>query len=130
MRRCSRPSRNSAHGWPRIRRSYVTLKASAGLRRGGTSPVDGTISLSSQRDSRLEEANALVREPRFGPAEGSVEQGYLHACLAAQHARDGARRKRIRTTIGALLAGLLYLGGCCAVGRQLQHNSGRATRGV
>jgi hypothetical protein len=63
------------------------------------------------RDGRLEEAKALVREPRFGLPEGSVENVYLGACLAAQHARDRARRQRIRTTIGALVAGLFILGG-------------------
>jgi hypothetical protein len=62
------------------------------------------------RDGRLADAAALVREPRFALAAGSVDKAYLDTCHEVQHAQR-ARRRRIRTTVAALAAGLFILAG-------------------
>ena len=59
--------------------------------------------LLSHRDSRLQDAVALLANPRFGVANASVERAYLDACSVAQHARKTAEKAaeqewRIRDT--------------------------------
>ena len=52
------------------------------------------------RDSRLQDAEALLANPRFAVAEASVERAYMEACSAAQRAREAAEKaeqeRRIR----------------------------------
>jgi hypothetical protein len=45
------------------------------------------------RDGRLQDAVALLANPRFAVAEGSVERAYLDACSAAQRAREAAEKE-------------------------------------
>ncbi len=45
------------------------------------------------RDGRLQDAEALLANPRFTVPEGSVERAYLEACGAAQRAREAAEKE-------------------------------------
>ncbi|MFO1428602.1 MAG: TIR domain-containing protein [Candidatus Competibacteraceae bacterium] len=45
------------------------------------------------RDGRLQDAEALLANPRFTVAEGSVESAYLDACSAAQRDREAAEKE-------------------------------------
>jgi hypothetical protein len=45
------------------------------------------------RDGRLQDAEALLANPRFAMAEGSVERAYLDTCGAAQRAREAAEKE-------------------------------------
>lgn len=90
------------------------LRLRDGVRRAAAewSEKDRAADLLVHRGSRLEAAEALLREGRF--ALEAVQRDYLQACVAAREAllaaereRAAARRRRIRWTIGGLAAGLV-----------------------
>ena len=78
------------------------------------------------RDGRLQDAEALLANPRFTVPEGSVERAYLEACSAAQRAREAAEKeeqeRRIRdakkiaqrTRIGLVVALVLMIAAAIA----------------
>src|SRR5262249_20604334 len=45
------------------------------------------------RNGRLQDAEALLANPRFTMPEASIERAYLVACSAAQQARDAAEKE-------------------------------------
>ena len=56
---------------------------------GGGRPAELLV----HREGRLKDAEALITDRRFALSESSIEKRYLHACIAAQHAREAAERE-------------------------------------
>jgi hypothetical protein len=79
----------------RLRLLDGVRRAAEEWERGGRRP-----DLLVHRDSRLQDAEALLADPRFAAADVSLERAYLEACAAAQRSREAAeqaaREQRVR----------------------------------